>query len=326
LATRRYDVLLPVHEQAYVLAKHAGELPPVRVALAPAASFDRVQSKVALARTLRELALPQPPTRIAICPADLRDARDFPYYVKTAFGTASGGVTCVSNEHERDALARRLASDGAFAAGVVVQQPASGHQERVQAVVDHGRLVAIYAYRQVRQSIRGGDVIKQSVRRGIVREHVEGLGRFLTWHGALSLDYFWGDDRVPYYIDANPRLVEPMNATLGGVNLAELLLRVSLGEAPRGDAEGAAGGRRRLTLQAVLMRADASGSRLAALTELVRAMTARGEYAGTVEELTPLGLDPWGAIPLAVVLASTLLNPRMARALAGRAVDAYAIG
>src|SRR5262249_53687057 len=201
--------LLPVHEQAYVLAKHADELPRVNVALAPVASFDRVQSKVALAQTLRELSLPQPFTRIASCAVDLRGARDFPYYVKTAFGTASGGVTFVSDEGTRDALTQRLESGGAFVAGVVVQQPARGRLERVQAVFEHGRLVAIHAYRQIRAAIRGGDVIKESVRRGVVREQIEGVGRFLTWHGALSPDYFWGEGPRPGHIGAHPRPVEP---------------------------------------------------------------------------------------------------------------------
>jgi hypothetical protein len=325
LANYRYDVLMPVHEQAYVLAKHADALPRVNVALASVASFDRVQSKVALAQTLRELSLPQPFTRIATCAADLCRECEFPYYVKTALGTASGGVTLVRDEGTRDTLARRLDAGEAFTSGVVVQQPARGRLERVQALFEHGQLVAIHAYRQVREAIRGGDVLKESVRRGIVREQMEGLGRFLTWHGALSLDYFWGEDQKPCYIDANPRLVEPMNATFSGANLAEILLRVSLGDAPRGVTEGVAGVRTRLTLMAALTHADKTRSRLASLCETVKAILARSEYAGTREELTPVGLDPYSALPLAIVVGRVLIQPGAARSIAGRSVESYAI-
>ena len=37
---------------------------------------------------------------------------------------------------------------------------------------------------------------------------------------------------TPYYFDCNPRLVEPMSAVFAGLDLVELLLRVSRGETP----------------------------------------------------------------------------------------------
>jgi hypothetical protein len=51
----------------------------------------------------------------------------------------------------------------------------------------------------------------------------------LAWHGALSVDYILDGHGFPLYIDANPRLVEPVNAMLAGVNLADCLVRLSLG-------------------------------------------------------------------------------------------------
>jgi biotin carboxylase len=64
-----------------------------------------------------------------------------------------------------------------------------------------------------------------------VREHLVTLGRALEWHGPLALDYLFDEaTRQPAYIEANPRLVEPMNATLSRVNLADLTVRVALGE------------------------------------------------------------------------------------------------
>jgi len=55
------------------------------------------------------------------------------------------------------------------------------------------------------------------------------MGERLEWHGALSLDYILQAD-IPLYIDCNPRLVEPMSAFLAGLDLTDILLRVSRGE------------------------------------------------------------------------------------------------
>jgi biotin carboxylase len=56
------------------------------------------------------------------------------------------------------------------------------------------------------------------------------IGRALNWHGALSFDHIREDaSGIPHFIDANPRLVEPMNAWLSGVDLPGALLKISLG-------------------------------------------------------------------------------------------------
>lgn len=61
LAAGGFDALLPTHEQAWLFAVARDRLPPAApVALAPAESFARVQSKVAFARLLDELGAPQP--------------------------------------------------------------------------------------------------------------------------------------------------------------------------------------------------------------------------------------------------------------------------
>jgi hypothetical protein len=56
-----YDAVLPTHEQAWLLAAARHLLPgDFPVALAPITAFDRVQGKLAFARLLDELGVPQP--------------------------------------------------------------------------------------------------------------------------------------------------------------------------------------------------------------------------------------------------------------------------
>ena len=53
---------------------------------------------------------------------------------------------------------------------------------------------------------------------------------------ALSVDYILQGD-IPLYIDCNPRLVEPTSAFFTGLDLTDLLLRVSLDKGYQGRGE-----------------------------------------------------------------------------------------
>ena len=127
----------------------------------------------------------------------------------------------------------------------------------------------------------------------------------------------------PSYIDVNPRLVEPGNAWRAGLDLVDLLLRLSVGEAPAPRPPSAAGVCSHQLLLAVL--AAAAGGRAAVTRELVAAARHAGPYRGSHEELTPIGGDLRAGLPVAVAAAATLLRPRIWRRLAGGAVQGYAL-
>ena len=102
-ADRGIDVVLPTHEQAWLLASARPLLgAAVRVAVAPASAFDRVQSKLAFARLLDELGLPQPRWRVIRSPDDLAGFPS-PYWLKAPFSTAGQGVRQVVDGRSRDA-------------------------------------------------------------------------------------------------------------------------------------------------------------------------------------------------------------------------------
>ena len=88
----------------------------------------------------------------------------------------------------------------------------------------------------------GGEAIKQSVRRPVVRAYLEKVGQVLAWHGALSIDYIMPDDGgAPLLIDCNPRLVEPFNAYRSGVDLVGLPVSDLAGRDAGGVARGTRG-------------------------------------------------------------------------------------
>jgi hypothetical protein len=133
----------------------------------------------------------------------------------------------------------------------------------------------------------------------------------------LCVDYILRDDSdTPLLIDCNPRLVEPMNAYLAGVDLVGLLLRVSQGEVPAALTESRAGVRTHLAMQALLGCASRGGTRRDILCECWRLMTGGGSYADSAEELTPVRLDWLSAVPLAMTATLLLLAPKLAIRLA----------
>jgi predicted ATP-grasp superfamily ATP-dependent carboligase len=325
--SRSIDALLPVHEQAYLFAAARKQLPPgLGVALADFEAFEQVQSKASLAELLTRLNVPQPMTEVVRSADEFAKSRPYPFFVKAAFGTASMGVWRVGDDRKRDAVLAQLEAQNAFAEGLLVQAAISGALERTQAVFDHGRLVASHIYRQVAEGPGGGDVLKISVVSAEVRETVTRIGQALKWHGALSFDYIRDDPMAkPYFIDANPRLVEPMNAWFSGVDLPGALLQVSLGKSPPAQADGRAGVLTRLGLMGLSDVALHRQRRRDILREIALLASNSGRYRGSREELVPLLTDPCCAIPLAVVMARLLLTPQAAIRFADSTVAAYSL-
>jgi predicted ATP-grasp superfamily ATP-dependent carboligase len=321
------EALIPVHEQAYLFAAARKQLPAgLGIALADFEAFEQVQSKAGFAALLTRLKVAQPKTDIIRSADEFVAERPTPFFVKAAFGTASAGVWRVGDARQRDALLLQLEQRNAFTEGLLVQAAVIGALERTQAVFDHGRLVASHIYRQVVEGPGGGDVLKISVNRADVRETVERIGRALAWHGALSFDYIRDDATgTAHFIDANPRLVEPMNAWLSGVDLPGALLQISLGEAPPVQPEGREGVLTRLGLMGLLDAARRRYRRRDILLEIGLLISGSGRYRGSREELVPLLTDPWCAIPLAVVVARLLRAPEAAARFSDATVAAYSL-
>src|SRR6202165_815379 len=328
LATQHFDVLLPIHEQGFLFARVQPRLQDrVGLALPSFASYRSAHGKAGFSRLLDRLGLPQPATRIVKSADELRAAIKFPSVVKTSVGTASRGIWFVRGEADlegalrdlsaQDLGAQDLAAKGAFADEVLLQEFIAGTTEKAQAVFCRGKLLGFHAYRQIAAGAGGGEAIKQSVSRPVVRALLTMIGANLAWHGALSVDYVMADDgTTPLLIDCNPRLVEPMSAYLAGVDLVGLLLRVSLGETPAAAPQSRAGVRTHLAMQALLGCAARGGARRDILRECGHLLTGGGPYAGSTEELTPVRLDWISAVPLAMIAIFLLVAPKLAVRLA----------
>jgi predicted ATP-grasp superfamily ATP-dependent carboligase len=318
LAPGRFDVLLPTHEQGFLFARvverlqgHAG------FALPAFENYRIAHGKAGFSRLLDELGLPQPHTSIVTSESALRAAVRFPAVIKTAVGTASRGIWFVRDERDLDAAVSELAASDAFAGEVLAQEWVAGTVEKAQSVFCRGQLLGFHAYRQVSAGIGGGEAIKESVSRPAIRAMLEKIGERLAWHGGLSIDYLMPErDATPRLIDCNPRLVEPMSAYFAGTDLVDLLLQVSRGETPAALSESRAGLRTHLAMQALLGLAARGGTRRALFHECWRLWRENEPYAGSREEMTPVGLDWPSAVPLATTALMLLAQPRSALHLA----------
>jgi predicted ATP-grasp superfamily ATP-dependent carboligase len=318
LAARPFDVLLPSHEQGFLFARVAERL-QARVGLA-LPSFDNYRtahSKAGFSRLLGDMDLPQPATSIVTSERQLRGALRLPAVIKTSVGTASRGVWFVRNADDLESALTELAACDAFAGEVLVQELIAGATEKAQSVFCRGRLIGFHAYRQIAVGIGGGEAVKESVTRPKVRDIISAIGERLAWHGAMSIDYLIRErGATPLLVDCNPRLVEPMNAYLSGVDLVGLLLRISMGETPAAVSAGREGVRTHLAMQALLGCAARGGTRRDLVREGFRLWRRRQPYGSSCEELTPVRTDAISAVPVGLTMLMLLASPHAAVSLA----------
>jgi hypothetical protein len=317
---RKADLLFPTQEQVTVLSACRSHL-RVATIVPPFASLARVQDKISAFRTLQAIGAPQPPTFVISSVDDLRHVTTYPVFVKRPVSTASSGVRRASTARELETAVRQF---GLGPSGLIAQAQASGPLAMVQAVADRGRLVAHHACLRLREGVGGGASLKESVALPGLPDLLTQLAAALDWHGALSMDLIVADGG-PVIIDVNPRLVEPANAFAAGVDLVAAMLDIAADTPAQVRPPGSAGVRTRQTLLAILGAAEQQGTRSAVLREAFDTLFTRGDYSGSVEELTPVAGDPIAAVPVIAALAASLIHPPLWRKFHTGAVGPYAV-
>jgi hypothetical protein len=317
-----YDAVLPTHEQAWLFAVGRSLLPAAApVAVAPAAAFARVTGKVDFAMLCDELGLPQPRWwRADGRPADV----PYPHWVKASYGTAGRTVRRVATAGQ-ERLAWQELSAAPGAGPVMGQAPAPGQYGQVQALFEHGRLVAAHTSVGIGAGAGGSAAARLSVDHPAARDYAARLGAHLRWHGGLTLDYCHVGGQ-PQFLECNPRTVEPGNAAQAGVDFPGLTIALARGgPLPSRPVIGRPGVRTRSAMALALGAAEQRRSRAAVLGVLGDCALRRGQTGRAAEVLTPVLRDPPSALPLLVAAARLLARPGGAAALAGQAVRAYSL-
>lgn len=328
--TGRFDAVLATHEQAWLFAAGRRLLPHAQLAVAAPAAFDRVMSKIAFAKTMDKLSLPQPAWRTVSDESDV-DALGYPVWVKAAFSTAGRGVRKAHNHAEAASMWHEFvrSGEGSAGGGVMIQAPAAGNYAQIQAVFDHGQMLAAATSELVATGVGGSAAARRSITHPQAVKALTVLGRDLVWHGGITLDYFHVDGS-PQFIECNPRTVEPGNADAAGVDLPGLTIALAAGH----GAGRRLSARPQLTVPGIVTRstvamalgaAEQQGTRRAILSTVASSLARRVPLQGSTEVLTPIVSDPPSAIPAAIAIGRVLVNPASVAKLAGDTVDDYAV-
>jgi predicted ATP-grasp superfamily ATP-dependent carboligase len=326
---RRYDVLLPTHEQVYLLSRfREAFVGRVGVALPEFAALERLQNKAAFSRLLTELGLPQPETVIVRTAAELDQPWKYPFYLKLSHSTGGGGVFFVESGSGLRERVRELESRGILEATseMLVQQPARGILSTEQAVFNDGQLIGMHSFEARRLGVGGMSTARTSADHPLVRAHVTQIGSHLHWHGAFFIDYFFDRETGrPEYLETNPRIGETVNAMLSGINLPELLVQISLGDAPAPVPLGRIGVRTHNLLMILMSAAYEGKSRGALVHEIRECAAGRGVYENGEDELIRPHEDPLSRLPRAWITAQLLAYPRRARSIVANTIANYAL-
>jgi hypothetical protein len=142
----------------------------------------------------------------------------------------------------------------------------------------------------------------------------------------MFIDYFYDHESgTPEYIECNPRIGETVNAMLAGVNLPQLLVKISTGASPSPVPLGRIGVRTH-NLFMILMSAAYDGrSRGDLLHEINECWHRRGLYANGEDEITRPREDPLSRLPRIWIVSQLLAWPRVAKRIVAKTVENYSL-
>jgi hypothetical protein len=160
---------------------------------------------------------------------------------------------------------------------------------------------------------------------GIQRD-IARLGETLNWHGAMFVDYFFDHQTGQrQYIECNPRIGETVNAMLSGVNLGELLMRVSLGETVDPVCTSKLGVRTHMSYMVYLASAMQGASRRELLRIRRSIRSGEGIYENSEEELSRVEDDRGSRIALQGIFLALMASPRFGEKIVNGTVENYSI-
>jgi hypothetical protein len=324
-----YDVLLPPHDEVFLLSRVREPLRQlVRVAIPDFNVITVLQSKLQFHALASELQLPQPDAHVLTDQREIDRWDGYPRYAKLDFGTAGQTTRLVHNREELIAAIDEFRDHGWWLPGmpILMQKPATGAQGFVRAIFQHGRLVAHHATLLLRRGVGGAAVAKVGVRHSVVEEHMRRLGERLGWHGALFCDYFYDEAHErPQYIEANPRIGDSANASFSGLNLTQRWVDVAMELDVPPQPVASPGVRSHAAMLIVMSQAIEGASRGALLSELRQQFLRRGLYENSRDELTRPKNDPLSAVAFGWIAARLLMRPGSVLGMVRRTVANYAL-
>lgn len=236
LRQSKADVLMPVFEETFLIAKHRDRLlRHVNIVVPTYEQILTAHNKDVWARLAGELGIPVPRSFSAI---DLRksglslDEITFPVLIKPKQGGGAWGIVQANSKDELRSLLEEDTCNGFAWERFIVQQTIAGQSLCIAMLFNRGALRGHVVYRQLRDfPVSGGQAtLRVSVRNDEIVDHFTRLLQHLQWHGICQADFLVEDGSgTPYLIDINPRFWGSlMQGIASGVDFPYLVYKIAL--------------------------------------------------------------------------------------------------
>jgi predicted ATP-grasp superfamily ATP-dependent carboligase len=227
------DVLIPVFEETFLIAKHRERLSPhVSMVVPDYSQILIAHNKRDWEPLARRLTIPVPASYSPeeLRRGGLRDLR-YPVFIKPKQGGGAWGIQEVPSAPILSELLARESYVGKAWDRFFIQEKIAGHTHCVGMLFNKGRLRASVGYRQLRDyPAKGGQAtLRVSVRHEAAEQAFQRLLEELQWHGPCQADFIVdAASDVPYLIDINPRLWGSLTqAIAAGVDFPHLIYQMA---------------------------------------------------------------------------------------------------
>lgn len=238
-------LLLPMTEVTTLLLTHARAQLPAGCVLpfADEATLQRASDKAAMVALADSLNVPTPASITLNSAVELDGAASLPYpvvikpgrsRVLTDKGWLSTGVTYANNESE---LRATLAALPLQVFPVLLQERIQGPGEGFFALYAHGKPVAFFAHRRLREKPPSGgvSVLRESAEIAVdTQTYGTALLDALHWHGVAMVEFKRCENsRRLYLMEINARFWGSLQLAIdAGVDFPLLLAKIAAGETP----------------------------------------------------------------------------------------------
>lgn len=241
----KIDVLIPVNEELFLVAKFKDEIEKhVKLVVPEYSQILTAHNKDKWEPIASQLQIPVPKTftieRFVADPCLIAEL-SFPVLIKPNQGGGGWGIRRIASDAEFKEFLAAGCHEGQPWERFMVQELIEGDTLCVAMVFNRGELRGKVAYRQIREyPVFGGQATcRISVFNPTAEGHLQHLLEFLAWHGVCQADFIIDRaTQIPYLIDINPRFWGSLvQGIASGVDFPNLVYQIAL----NGDVPSVAG-------------------------------------------------------------------------------------
>lgn len=230
------EVLIPVYEETFLVAKHKGRLSEHVKMVIP--DYDQIllaHNKDRWGVIAERLQIPVPKSytieALKKKAVDRKKLR-YPVLIKPKQGGGGWAITQVSSPDELDRILGQETNNGLEWERFFIQEKIEGEVHCVAMLFRQGEYRAKVAYKQIRDyPVAGGQAtLRVSLHNEAAERHFQRMLESLQWHGICQADFIV--DKIsgtPYLIDINPRLWGSLiQGVASGVDFPYLLYKIAI--------------------------------------------------------------------------------------------------